>query len=361
MTVRSCVALAGAFPPPVHGFSLINERLGQLLAARADEVLLLRTSPRRAPGALYPVEKLWCGLRVLWGILRQPGRRRTLVIGLDGDAGLWLNLVEAWLARCLGRRLFLYHHSAGSLAAATRPMRALTARPLTGATHVMCSAAMAERFRTVYRWRGDLLVVGNLAYVEPVAATPRRLRSGRVTLGFLSGLMRAKGVLLAVEALRAALERGVDARLLLAGPPVEADTDAELERAAAELGDRLILLGRVDGASKERFFAEADLFLFPTLYRHETQSLVVPEAMAAAIPVIAYAHHFVAESLPRGWPGLIEPKRPFGPAAGDLIARWSADPALYAGLSAAAVAHFAALKADAAGQLEVLLQALAAS
>ncbi len=226
-------------------------------------MLLLPTSPRRGVGPVYYVEKLWRGLQVLMGLLRQSGRHCAVVIGLDGDAGIWLNLIQAHLARRLGRRLFFYHHSARCLAGLTPAIRVLTGHQFSDATHVMCSAVMSTRFRELYAWRGRSLVVGNLAYVAtPPQARPRSIWSGMLTPGFLSSMMRSKGVLLAVDALRRLLQLGVDAQLLLAGPLVEAAIEDELRSAEREFRGRLILLGRIDGAAKERFFATIDVFLF---------------------------------------------------------------------------------------------------
>ena len=136
------------------------------------------------------------------------------------------------------------------------------------------------------------------------------------------------------------LRRRIDARLLMAGPFVEPDVEAALRSAERELSGRLRLLGGVEGEAKAHFFATTDVLLFPTLYPHETQSLVVPEAMAAAVPVIAYAHNFVAETLPMGWPGLISPEKGLVPDAADVIARWLAEPDTYAALSLAALERF---------------------
>ena len=54
-----------------------------------------------------------------------------------------------------------------------------------------------------------------------------------------------------------------------------------------------LLRGTVLGEAKSRFYADIDLFLFPSLYAHETQSIVVPEAMAAGMPVLVAAFGIV--------------------------------------------------------------------
>jgi alpha-1,6-mannosyltransferase len=128
---------------------------------------------------------------------------------------------------------------------------------------------------------------------------------GRLRLGFLSALSLDKGVGRAIETLRVLRQRGVAAELALAGAASDATARELVERAATELGPALTVLGVVQGASKDSFLAGLDYFLFPSLYPHETQSLVVPEALSAGVPVIAYDHRFVGEVVGRG--GLLVP------------------------------------------------------
>lgn len=350
------VALVGAYPPPVHGFALINQRLGERLAGRVERLQLLATSPRRGSGLGYRIEKLGLALKVIACLLRPRRGSSTVVIGLDGDQGIWLNLAQAAVAAARGDRIFLYHHSARCLSKPTIAVRLLTSRPLAGATHVMCNAAMIARFRDLYGWGGRAMIVSNLAYVDPPTAyRPREWPRSEVTLGFLSNLMRTKGVLVAVAVLHELLRRSVNARLLVAGPFVEPDVEAELRAAERALGGRMQLLGPVHGQAKARFFGETDIFLFPTEHPHETQSLVVPEALAAGVPTIAREHGYVREAVPVGWPGLVSADKEFAVTAADLITSWAAAPTIYDQLARSAQQHYRDQKAEADQQLGAFL------
>lgn len=60
-------------------------------------------------------------------------------------------------------------------------------------------------------------------------------------------------------------------------------------------------LGPVSAASKQDFFDGIDVFLFPSRYRNETEPLVVLEAMAQGVPVVASALGCIPEMLPHGF------------------------------------------------------------
>jgi len=133
---------------------------------------------------------------------------------------------------------------------------------------------------------------------------------------------------------------------------VDQAAGALLGEAQAEFGDRLRLRGVLTGADKPAFYGGLDVFLFASLYPHETQSLVVPEALAAGTPVVAYDHRFVGEVLGQG--GMLVPAgQDFAAqAAGFVLA---AEGEVRRARRAAARAQFEAERARAEGQVERLI------
>jgi len=85
------------------------------------------------------------------------------------------------------------------------------------------------------------------------------------------------------------LARNPGGSVRLVGPVTQPDYRDELERRAAELGvsDRLTIVGALKPASAEllREYAAADVFVLPS--RHEPFGIVVLEAWAAGLPVVA--------------------------------------------------------------------------
>jgi glycosyltransferase involved in cell wall biosynthesis len=87
------------------------------------------------------------------------------------------------------------------------------------------------------------------------------------------------------------LGRHPEAQLRLVGPVTQPDYRAEIEARAAALGvsDRLTIVGALKPGSPELVaeYAKADAFVLPS--RHEPFGIVVLEAWAAGVPVVASA------------------------------------------------------------------------
>ena len=69
-------------------------------------------------------------------------------------------------------------------------------------------------------------------------------------------------------------------------------------------------IGFVSGDAKRRAFEESDCFCFPTYYYAESFGLVVLEAMAFGVPVIASRWRSIPELVAPDYPGLIPPHDP---------------------------------------------------
>ena len=103
---------------------------------------------------------------------------------------------------------------------------------------------------------------------------------------------------------RARSRAGFEAPLVCVG--ARPGSDFKLERRARQLGvgDRLRLLGHVDGQVLPALYQGASLFLYPTLY--EGFGLPVAEAMASGVPVVTSNTSSLKE-IARGCAELVNP------------------------------------------------------
>jgi phosphatidyl-myo-inositol alpha-mannosyltransferase len=148
--------------------------------------------------------------------------------------------------------------------------------------------AVSEAARTtlVEHMGGDAVLIPNgvtVSRYEKAAPLPGWPGDGGA-LGFLGRMdepRKGLDVLLRAFAILASERPGL--RLLIAGPGDLEDVQAKVP---AALRDRLILLGQVSRADKERFYHSVDVFCAPNT-GGESFGVVLIEAMAAGAPIAA--------------------------------------------------------------------------
>ncbi len=124
-------------------------------------------------------------------------------------------------------------------------------------------------------------------------------------------LVEKKGHAYALHALRQVLDAGIDARLGIIGDgPQRAELEALIK--LLELGDAVTLYGRRSQEEVARLADEADLFVIASTASSsgdvEGQGLVLQEAQAMGLPVIATRHNGFPEGMLDGETGLLVPE-----------------------------------------------------
>lgn len=198
------------------------------------------------------------------------------------------------------------------------------------AAAVICSAEwIAEQQRRHARAPVHVVHPG----VEPgaLAFPPREHRAGagdEVVIGVVGRLARWKRAQLAVRAMPAVRESIPAARLrIVGGPGVDADrgfaADLEAEIAHLGLGDVVELAGHAADAAEA--IRGLDVLAHPA--EREPWGLVLLEAMAAGVPVVASADGGPREIVRDGEDGLLVDAADTPALAGALV-RLGSDPAL---------------------------------
>jgi phosphatidylinositol alpha-mannosyltransferase len=140
-----------------------------------------------------------------------------------------------------------------------------------------------------------------------------QLRDGVLNILFVGRLEERKGLIHLLKAYHRLRKRHVDARLLVvgAGPKLR-----EYRRYVGLRGIRDVeFLGRVTDEEKARYFASADVFCAPATGQ-ESFGIVLLEAMAAGVPIVASDIHGYKQVVQRGVQGLlVEPRKPRALAA----------------------------------------------
>jgi glycosyltransferase involved in cell wall biosynthesis len=98
-----------------------------------------------------------------------------------------------------------------------------------------------------------------------------------------------KGTPALLEAFAALAARNPRLRLKLAGEPMGGLTRESIEETVSRLGirDRVDFRGVLRGEALDRAYAEADVFVFPTVAPFESFGMVLIEAMMWGLPIVA--------------------------------------------------------------------------
>jgi glycosyltransferase involved in cell wall biosynthesis len=291
-TPKTALFVIGQFPPPVQGAAVITEKLFNFAVANKIAASSISISPGNSAGWRHHLIRLSRTIRGFVQLISVG--HRIVIMSVDGGLGILYNLMLALAMRARQHKILLYHHSASYVFSDSVLLGCLIALAGPDSLHIMCSERMAALFSRRYGERCRIIAVGNTAWMDSPKSYPRPYRR-KIRIGHLSGLTTDKGLDRAIDTLRELHRQRVEAELILAGAPMNDLANEIIAGAQAEFADAFQYLGVLSGGTKDEYYANLDYFLFPSLYRHETQSLVVPEALAAGVPVIAHDHHFVGE------------------------------------------------------------------
>lgn len=313
------VVLVGPVPPPVHGQAVADQLL---LDGEYDRIEVTGVGLKFSRGiddvGQPRVGKLADLVRSLGRIHR--ARRRTgagtLVysVGVKNLVGVLRDTVLLLSARPSFERTILHVHTGGIaevLDGAPWPVRALSRRAY-GRSHAVIRLASGPADPVFTSTRSYVLPNGVDVPAHVEAAVRRRRPTERAPqVLFLGNLYESKGPGVLVDACTRMAAEGITFELVLAG-------DAPDRRFLSRLEDQI---GRSPVASHVRLtgplsreeawgaLLDADVFCFPTYYEGESLPLVVIEAMACGLPVVASDWRSIDQLVDHGHTGILVPPR----------------------------------------------------
>jgi glycosyltransferase involved in cell wall biosynthesis len=289
MTVRQ-VVMVGSFPPPVGGAALVNQMVFEALKTRGAEAVALDISgPALAHSRSlgYHAQRARANWRAGKAAHRLAAPENVLYVVPDAGAGAWYTAGILRAAANKFGQIVIHHHSCRYIEEHSRPMALLTDTTRSKAVHVFLTDGMATSFADRYGTVNQFIAT-NARFVAEEAATLTSLqRTETLRLGHLSNLCADKGFFIVADTFDAIRASGQDATLLLAGPALDDDVISRIDELRVRHGERVTHVGKVSGTAKRDIYRAIDIFLFPTQFRQEAAPLVVYEALAAGVPVLA--------------------------------------------------------------------------
>ena len=300
---QSRILFLGVFPPPIHGASMVNQRLEEEFNAAGNEVKRLDLVGSRWAGLrsrpLFLLLKtanvglLW--LRFLWLVLR-PGRR-VLYVSTAGGYGKVFELPFLLVARSLRLRIWYHHHSfqyLGQRLYLTRTSFLFAGR---NAHHVTLCAHMRAKLCDLYGINPKRIrVLSNSGLLQLSAPHPPAIRERLHTLGFLSNISFAKGIRSFVELCEVLQREGANYHARIAGPCISAEVEAYVNAATQRIPN-LQYLGPCYRDDKISFLDSIDILVFPSLYKNEAEPLVIHEANSRGVYVLTIGGGCIGEVL----------------------------------------------------------------
>lgn len=262
-------------------------RLGKVLAIITACVRVVWTRITKGPDTLYYVPA--------------PGKRGALYRD-------WLVMLccRPWF-----ERLVLHLHN-GGLAIwlaqqATRPERWLTSLFLGRADTAIILTAAQTADAAALQPRRIAIVPNGIADPCPEwKHVPRPTVSPQIL--FLGLCSEEKGLFDLIEAVLCLnAEGGRKCRLVAAGAFPNEQTRVRFHSIAADHADAITHVGFAETSLKRRLLENSTCLAFPTRYSHEAQPLVLLEALAHDLPIVATDWRGIAETLPRLGSMLIKP------------------------------------------------------
>lgn len=287
-----------ALPPPVHGQSIINSAIISEVSRRGRfDIHISNVAPRgQKKGVMYHATRL---VRVLRAASRQlldlkPGVITYTVA--DSGYGRLYNALIFLIARVRKSKLFIHHHTAYHTISYDKQFARLSRLAPQSAFHILLSEQMEADFRKNYPWIENTLVIHNAGLIEaPGRSVPQQTQPRQLRLGYLSNISKEKGIYTVLEIFEELVARNLDVTLSIGGPVANDAVGAKIWSVQQQYADRITYLGPLNPAAKAHFFAEVDVFLFPSQYRFEAQPLVVLEAMAHGCALIVSNVGYIAE------------------------------------------------------------------
>lgn len=297
MTSASAFVVAiGQLPPPITGLSYITaQMIDAIKGTYPIHVANVAAEPNLSGMSKHlrrMLRVLAAGL-ILFKHLFRTNRRCYLVC--EGDWGLVYTIFLAALARLCGYRTALHHHSFAYIDRPRALMRLLLNVGGPALTHIFLCPIMRSRFASAYNIEPKACIISNLAFVEPQLKC--QCPTGPLTIGLLSNLTKEKGLHTFLQLVASAQAQGLGVKAILAGP-IASETDRKLvENASRGMKDALDYRGPVYGPSKEKFYHDIDIFVFPTEYSHEAEPTVVFEAISSGSVVIAFNRGCISNQI----------------------------------------------------------------
>jgi glycosyltransferase involved in cell wall biosynthesis len=312
-------------PPPAHGQSFMVQTLVESLPKEGIELHHVPLNLSR-----HHAEIGQPGFRKIALALSAAAKARRLARNAGCDAlyyvpapgkrfAVWRDALVLGRARSACPKLILHFHAPGLASWLTNSASPIDRRLAKVLARPDLALVLAENLRedaTALGARRTAVVPNGIPDPAPSVPAPRRVAGSSRNILFLGLCAEDKGTHVLLAAVRELRSTGEPVRVTFAGAFPSKREQASFTETAAALGDAVTFAGFVAGADKDRLLAECDVLCLPTFYAHEGQPLVLLEALAHDVPIVATTWRGIPGTVPA--PNILVPPRDVSALAGAL-------------------------------------------
>lgn len=312
----------GSLPPPYHGVTVFNERLWNSKISDIYKVYHLDISDKRDLDNLgrIDLQNVYLALGNLWDLMKLCTRKKPDLVYLPiaQNIAYLRDGMFIIIANFFGKAKIIVHLH-GSYFKEYYNNTNWFMKQFIDFTmkQVNTAIVLGNSLRHIFDgWVKNIEVVPNGTPFSPKLDHKFKRNGHTLTISYLSNLLKSKGVLDTIEAVKIVVDKCPKVRFKFAGAwrGQEKETKNWAFKFIREnhLENRIEFVGRILGGEKEKFLVDTDIFVFPSWYKYEGHPIVIIEAMAAGCPVISTKNlGAIPETVIDGKTGiLIEKKNP---------------------------------------------------
>ena len=306
------ILLVGQTPPPYHGQAIAMQQLfDQRWEGLKVRYLRMAYSHSESEVGRFRIRKIFHLISLViksWFILikNRPcclyyppaSPNRTPVIR---------DVVFLLLVRPLAKNTIFHYHAGGLpayVASLSFPLRFLSKLAFSNAT-LGIEISESQLNEDVFFPVKKRICISNGLDVSDLKQRSCEKGDGKRRILFIAGLRESKGVMDIIGTAVKMKQLGADFVFDVAGAWQEENTrrEFETELSRLDLDDQIILHGRVTGEEKWELYRRAYAFFFPSFYESENFPLVLIEAMAFGLPIVATNWRGIPELVVEGETG----------------------------------------------------------
>lgn len=297
---------SAVLPPPVHGQSLVNAWVRDVLVRVGIPHIWVDTSPGAGGGGSlqYHTRRIAQVIVSAWNLFRfccHPGRRFYTVF--ESGYGIIYNFILITVSRFLGFSIILHHHTSAHAVSRSPRFKLLVLVAGARCMHIVLTDGMRDDLRRLYGV--NAVTLSNWIVVKECLNERTEVASdveGAVRrVGYIANISESKGFVDFCEIVQVGLNIDPNLEIWIAGPIGDTASAQALKSLLERDLNRIKYWGAVAGQQKEDFFAGLNFLLFPTRYRYEAAPLVVLEALLRNIAVFASDRGYIKDLLPPDW------------------------------------------------------------